>query len=285
MSQYIIHPNENKNIKIEKFAEPFPHIIIDNLFEQKDYQTMCEIFPSFISRVKPYKDTPGATSNYEGYISGLSKEDVFGNPFDFFASRELKNFVEKEFGIETTKYVAPSAHFHKAPSKDGFIHRDMNICSFKETETEDFVFTNGTIYTNDSRRINCEKEVKVIRSVALLYYLNNDNSESASGGGTGIYNSYNGEVRIKEVEPKNNRLFLFEINNMSYHAFIGANFNRSAVVTWFHSKPALFFRNFIKKYNQIPALEKWSNVEGEPWSIEYDPEFSIHFPELKEHAK
>jgi len=274
-TKYTVHPYESKYIHIEKFNQPFNYIIIDNLFNNQIYDEICKKFPEFIARTKPYKDQPGATSDYEGYISGLGLSDL-KNGYDFFASKDLQNFVENSFDIKTSKYISPSAHFHKAPSKNGFIHRDMNICSFSATQTDEFVTTGGVVYTDDTNtNIN---SIKMIRSIALLYYLNNSDSIDCIGGGTGIYDSYGGNL-IHTIEPRNNRLFMFEISHNSFHGFIGANFNRSAIVSWFHSSPAYIinrnWKHFRKNKNYI---ERWTRKkEDEYWNIENDPEYSRYF--------
>ena len=274
---YKIHPYESKYLSKKKYDAPFNYIIIDNLFNKNIYDSISAKFPEFIARTVPYKDQPGATSNYEGYISGLGMKDLVDG-YDFFASQDLKNFVEKSFNIETSQYISPSAHFHKAPSKDGFIHRDMNICSFpKANNDQDFITCGGGVHYTDDTNAN-PNSVKMIRSVALLYYLNNNDNISVTGGGTGIYDAYNGKL-IDTIQPKNNRLFMFEISHNSYHAFVGANFDRSAVVSWFHSSPAYIIkRNFEQFKKHKNYLERWTQKpQNEYWSIENDPKYSQYF--------
>jgi len=240
----INHPYISDKISIEYNNQPFRYIVIDNLLNELIYKNLCNKFKSFIDRTVPYKDQPGATSNYEGYISGLSTKDCTDG-YDFFISDELKNFTEKTFEILTTKYMSPSAHFHKTPSKNGFIHRDMNICSF--AESADKVVTNNIAYTDDSK-LKQPNSIKVIRSIAMLYYLNNpENIDDYTGGGTGVYDGYAGNL-IREIKPVNNRLFMFEICNNSVHSCIGANFDRSCVVSWYHSSPAYIINRYWKEY-------------------------------------
>jgi hypothetical protein len=277
MATYKIHPLESKFISINQYSLPFNHVIIDNLFNQVSYKKLCDIFPEFIARTVPYKDQPGATSDYEGYISGLTLDDM-KNEYGLFASKDLQNFVEKTFNIKTTQYISPSAHFHKAPSKSGFIHRDMNICSFVRNDTAEFVVPGGGLNYTDDFISDDPRAVKVIRSIALLYYLNNEDSIESTGGGTGIYDGYNGAL-VKTIEPKNNRLFIFEMCQNSYHAFIGANYNRSAIVSWFHSSPAYIINRHWKHFKSNPYfIERWHrNTDKTYWPIENDPEYSRYF--------
>lgn len=275
-TDYKLHIYESKYIDIKIFDHPFRHVIIDNTFNDEIYSGLIKKFPEFIARTKPYKDQPDATSDYEGYISGLNDKDLT-NGFEFFSSRDLQNFVEKTFDIKTTKYISPSAHFHKAPSKSGFIHRDMNICSFQDGPGE-FITTGGVSYSDDSNAH--PNSVKVIRSVALLYYLNNHDNIGIEGGGTGLYSSYNNGELLKVIEPKNNRLFIFPMGHNSFHAYIGANFDRSAIVSWFHSSPAYFINRTWRHYRKNPKgfLERWRQREDhEYWKIENDPEYSKYF--------
>jgi hypothetical protein len=283
--KYTVHPYESADIMVKKYSDPFNYIIIDNLFNQEIYQKLCATFPSFISRTTRYKDQPGATSDYEGYISGLGPKDLV-NGYDFFASKPLQNFVEQSFNIKTSQYISPSAHFHKAPSKNGFMHRDANICSFPKVINNDAFITSGggVTYTDDS--IYNASSVKMIRSIALLYYLNNDQSDKCSGGGTGIYNKANN--LINTIEPKNNRLFIFEISYNSFHGFIGANFDRSAIVSWFHSSPAYIVHRNWESFRTHPHyIERWTQKKPEEyWPIEHDPEYSLYFNQpLKEIIK
>jgi Rps23 Pro-64 3,4-dihydroxylase Tpa1-like proline 4-hydroxylase len=109
-----------------------------------------------------------------------------------------------------------------------------------------------------------------MRSIAMLYYLNNTSIES---GGTGIYDGYAGNL-LKNIEPVNNRLFLFEINHKSFHTFMGADFNRSAIVCWYHSSPSYILNKYRTVIESNPNfIERWTqNPEGGYWDVKQDPE-------------
>lgn len=273
------HDYTSDKITFSYYKNPFNYLIVDNLFSENIYNKISNKFKSFIDRTIPYKDQPGATSNYEGYISGLSENDCIDG-YDFFISNELKTFTEKTFGIITNKYMSPSAHFHKSPSKSGFIHRDMNICSFKKDKKK--IVLNNCSYTDDSLNKQPNSE-KVIRSIAFLYYLNNPTDmENHTGGGTGVYDSYNGK-KIDEIKPINNRLFMFEISHNSFHGYVGSNFDRSCLVCWYHSSPAYIINRYWKQYYKMAKknqslIERWtSNPDGGYWPIEKDPMYSNYF--------
>jgi len=276
----INHKYISNNINFKYYNKPFNYLVIDNLFNSETYLKISKRFKSFIDRTVPYKDQPGATSNYEGYISGLSEQDC-NEGYDFFISNELKTFTEKTFDIKVTKYMSPSAHFHKSPSKDGFIHRDMNICSFNKNYKKKLIL-NNCFYTDDSLGKQPDSE-KVIRSIAFLYYLNNPkNLEDYYGGGTGIYDGYKGK-KIDEIKPVNNRLFIFEICHNSFHGYVGSNFDRSCIVGWYHSSPAYIVNRYWRHYYKMAKrneslIERWtSNPEGGYWPIEKDPLYRNYF--------
>jgi Rps23 Pro-64 3,4-dihydroxylase Tpa1-like proline 4-hydroxylase len=273
------HNYISNKITFTYFNKPFNYLIIDNLFNETIYDEISKKFKLFIDRTIPYKDQPGATSNYEGYISGLSLNDCIDG-YDFFISDELQTFTENVFDIKTTKYMSPSAHFHKSPSKNGFIHRDMNICSFKKENK--LKVLNNCSYTDDSLNKQPETE-KVIRSIAFLYYLNNPKDlTNYYGGGTGLYDSYGGN-KIDEIKPINNRLFMFEISHNSFHSYIGSDFDRSCVVSWYHSSPAYIINRHWKQYYKMAKknqslVERWGNNPlGGFWPIEKDPNYKKYF--------
>ena len=258
-----IHPRESRYLIEQIFEEPFKHIIVDDLFDRETYKEICLNFPSFMEGIQKYKDTPNAKGAYEGRIAGLGVKVLEKTGLGLFASKVFQNYIEEKFDIETTKFIAPSAHLHEPPSKNGYIHSDYNIVSFKD-DPDDYGFMSCNVdYTDDT--IAHPDTKKLIRSIALLYYLDNDDSLESIGGGTGIYDK-NNEL-IKSVEPKSNRLLIFEMTHNSYHAFIGANFKRSCIVSWFHSEPA-YMRERHKDLGGEKLVERWSNDTKNYWTID-----------------
>ena len=79
-----------------------------------------------------------------------------------------------------------------------------------------------------------ESVFKEMRSIALLYYLGDNAWQEGDGGETGLYLS-KGELPMKLVVPKNNRLFAFDISHKSFHAFQANGKPRSCIVQWLHA--------------------------------------------------
>ena len=272
------HPYIRDDVHIEMNEDPFPYIIINNLFKENIYEMISSRFMEMIGRTKSYKDLPGAVHDYAAYIYGLKKEDCnYG--YDFFVDDIWKNFNMATFGIILNKYIAMSAHWHEAPAKPGFIHNDYNICSVIDDGATDYTLTGNCYYSDDTATMTPQAQ-KIARSVAMLYYLNNE-SDHPSDGGTSIYGNYKFHSKMKDIPPKNNSIFVFAVQPNSYHGFTGANFNRSAIVQWFHSSPAYMVSKYKKlmkeKYIQYGSgFERWQPKET-MWDIRNDPEYKKYF--------
>lgn len=272
------HPYVSDKASIEIYHQPFDHIVINNLFRDDIYQQISDNFMSTISRTKPYKDMPGAVHGYEGYIYGMKKQDCI-NGYDFFISDIWRNFNMITFGILLNKYTALSTHWHKAPSKPGFIHNDCNICSVMD-EPDDCVLTGNCVYSDDTD-VRQPDSIKMTRSIAILFYLRNS-IQKLNDGGTSIYTNYKFHSKIKEIPPINNSVFVFAVGPKSYHGFTGASFDRSAVVQWFHSSPAYILHKYLPDFKERQRknqniFERWQ-PSMPIWDIRKDPQYNKLFP-------
>lgn len=275
------HPYIDKDrLAIDYFDNPFNHVVLNNVFLPDIYQLLCDNFAEYISRTGPYKDQPGAVHNYAGYIYGLRESDCV-NGYDFFTHPIWKTFCSNLFNLETTKYTALSAHWHKAPAEAGFVHRDLNICSVVPSSGSEISLVGNCYYSDDSIDKQPETE-KYMRSIALLFYFNNKEPlEDNDKGGTSIYTNWNFNSFVKEIRPINNSIFIFEVCPDSFHGFSGSNFDRSSVVQWFHSSPAYILHRhldrvkFYHKHHNA-AYERWT-TNNNPWPIENDPEYGKYF--------
>jgi len=279
LDQLKVHPYINDSIQIEYYPEPFHHIRLSNVFKQHVYDSLCNNFMSYIGRTTPYKDQPGAVHDYAGYIYGMNRSDCV-NGYDFFIDSLWQEFMSNIFNIELNNHTALSAHWHKAPAKAGFVHRDLNIVS--NVRSDEQIKLTGECYYSDDSIDKQPDSIKMIRSVALLYYLNNkDPWQESDKGGTSVYTGWNFDSFVKEIPPLNNTLFAFEVCPNSFHGFSGSSFDRSCMVQWFHSSPAYLLhrhlplvKEFHKKHNS--TYERW-DPKNNPWPIENDPEYSKYF--------
>lgn len=278
------HPFVSDDVFLNIYEKPFKHIVIDNLFKPEIYEKISKKFLEYIARQKNPHGQVGKNPNnfYNAFIYGLKSED-FIEGFEFFIDIFWKDFLSEIFNTIYTQHTICSCHFHagsiEKPSKDGWIHKDLSICSAMEDPSQIIKNMDDCEYADDSNQQIFSK--KVIRSVANLFYLNNKkNPVEEDGGGTGVYASYKNKDIVKNILPINNRLFSFEISPLSYHAFIGAKFDRSAIVQWFHSVPPYYvykhldkFKEQWKKQNRI--FDRWKDKDL--WNLEQHPEYSNYF--------
>ena len=261
-------PYISPDVKVITYTEPYNHVIIENLLNEEIYEKMCKKFPEYISRVEKSPIKIGDTDlTYDARIYSLIDQDC-NDGYDFFVSELWKDFVSNIFEIELNQHITYSLHHHTAPSRSGHVHADLSICSVIQDDSKKIKLSGDCLYNDDTEDLQPHTQ-KTMRTIASLYYFNNkvDNWQESDGGGTGMYANYNFDSFIKQVPPKNNSLFMFQIGADSYHGFMAANFDRSSMVQWFHSDiPSFLERNqkelTEKRLNQyLPLFERWRPKE------------------------
>lgn len=278
------HPYVSENMKIQKFNTPYNYVIIDNFLTDEVYNKLCNKFPRLISKVE--KPVGKILDNfYNAYIYSLTESDLTDG-YDFFTEEIYKDFIANIFNLELNQHTAYSIHFHQGspehPSKSGWSHADLSLCSVINDKNKKIKLAGFDCLYQDDTNLQ-PKTSKVARQVAMIYYLNNKTPlDENDGGGTGVYENYELSSLVKEVKPINNRLFAFEICPHSYHGFIGAKFDRSAIVQWFHSDPNYFLKrnlNDFKKRKQKTGMffERWSKEEL--YNLEQSPSYFNYFSE------
>jgi hypothetical protein len=279
-----LHPYVSENVIVNLYQEPFKYLVIDNLFKPEIYEKLTQKFPKYISRKGYSHGQVGENPNnvYDAIIYGF-KSDDFLEGFEFFIDIFWKDYLSEILDIEFNQHTTCSAHFHKgsleSPSKSGWVHKDLSICCAMDDHSKNIKNIDDCEYADDSNGQPFAK--KIIRSVANLFYLNNkENPQIEDGGGTAVCNSYNINDRAETILPINNRLFAFEISPISYHAFIGAQFDRSAIVQWFHSDPVYIVKKHLDKFKKQwkesgSTFERWK--KNDLWQIEQHPEYWENF--------
>ena len=227
---------QGQKMVIEK--TPFPHFVVDNFFKEEYYQSLCKdfqvIFDRGLSEVRdrnkfhPFLELKGELA-YDGYSYPLWPGE--NKSTDLFFSVEWNMFISKLCKTKTSLCTSLSYHYHPPGDRTGFVHSDdvekgflrndelPTGVFFREYDQTKFKPKNPFVFTE-------------YRRIALLYYLNNT-WEEGDGGETGIYASIKGPL-AKSVEPKNNRLFAFEISDKSFHAFQQNKTSRSSIIQWFY---------------------------------------------------
>ncbi len=279
----IKHPYISPDASIQFSVTPYRHFVIKNLLREDIYSSMCARFPEYIGRRRGPHGAVGETGRfYKASIYSMKNQDCVDG-YDFFVWEGWKDFMARVFSLVLNNHTAYSLHHHsgspQSPSDSGWSHLDLNVCSVMPSQKPVEIVQNCQ-YSDDTRGGQPHTE-KVLRSVALLYYFNNpDGLTEQDGGGTGIYSDFSTSSLVKTILPHNNSLFAFEVGTDSYHGFIGANYNRSAIVQWFHSSPSYIVRRNLPKFKARwrqhgYLFERWK--KNDPWQIEMDPEYNKYF--------
>lgn len=274
------------DIEVEFIERPYRHLILRNVFKPEVYDALCRLFPVYISRCnRPHGNVGSNGLFYDALIYSMRDEDCVGG-WEFFIKKSWQEFIASAFGLEFTPYTAYSLHHHSgspsAPSKSGWSHLDLSVCSVSGGLRDDRVTISRDVEYADDSWDRQPQVRKVLRSVAMLFYLNNPQGENCMGGGTGIYSGFDITQMVKMIHPVNNSLFAFEIGPDSYHGFVGANYDRSAMVQWFHSVPSYIVSRNLSKFQEMwrrhgRIFEHWK--KSNLWSLDMDSEYSRYFSE------
>jgi len=282
------HPYISKDVKVKAFKNPYNILILDDLFKEDIEDQISIKFYKLISRVKKPHGEVGEKSGliYNAWIYGMNEEDCTEG-YDFFVSKEWRSYVEKTFGLNFNQHVAYSVHYHLGSkfkkSESGWAHSDSAYCTAIDDPNKEWKIPGReTEYADDNEQKEGSKTTKIARAVAVLYYFNNKKKFGLDdGGGTEIFGK-DREAPLFEVEPKNNRALVFEINPFSYHGFKGANFNRSAIVHWFHSSPPEWVHRNIdllkEKMKLMPTasiVDRWK--KDKLWRLDNHPDYKKFF--------
>lgn len=282
------HPYISKDVKVKAFKNPYNILILDDLFKEDIEDQISIKFYKLISKVKKPFGEVGEKSGliYNAWIYGLYEEDCTEG-YDFFVSKEWKNYIEKTFSLNLNQHIAYSVHYHLGnkfkKSESGWAHSDSSFCSAIDDPNKEWKISGKDHeYADDEEEKKDSKASKIARAVAVLYYFNNKKKFGLNdGGGTEIFGK-DREEALFEVEPKNNRALVFEINPLSYHGFKGANFNRSAIVHWFHTSPVEWVHRNMdllkEKMKLMPTaslVDRWK--KGELWRLDNHPDYKKFF--------
>ena len=171
------------------FADPFPHIVLDNFLPLEMANSLLENFP---------KEAKSNDKVYEKGYGGLYKRQIF--PYDcdayvqmafsFFNSAPMLKFLEN---VTNIKGLLPDPYF-----SGGGLH---------ETSA------GGLLGIHADFRVN--ENLQLLRRVNLLIYLNKDWKDDYAGK----LELWDREMKqkVKEVSPIFNRCVIFNTDEDSFH--------------------------------------------------------------------
>ena len=171
------------------FAEPFPHIVIDDFLPTELAEKLLAHFP---------QDKKAHDKVYERGYGGLHKRQVFPydcdefvrNTFSFFNSAAMLQFLE---GVTNIKGLLPDPYF----SGGGF-HE---------------ISAGGLLGIHADFRVN--EGLQLLRRVNVLIYLNKNWQESY-GGKLELWDK-SMQAKAKEIAPIFNRCVIFNTDADSFH--------------------------------------------------------------------
>ena len=260
LNQFKLHPFISDKASIETYSSPFPHIVIKNLLKDSIYESLSSNFKKYIDSTTKFGRIGNTDKTYDAKIYCMKEQDC-KDGYEFFASPFWKDFVSYLFSIQFNQHLAYSLHYHEPNTVDGHSHRDLGICSAIPDYSKKVKLTGDCLYADDSKYKQPHTD-KIIRSVAGLYYFNNDTDGSDEmGGGTAIYKNYEAELE-KIIPPINNSFFMFKIGVKSFHGFKKSKFYRSAMVQWFHSDLKYFIEKNSSEFEKCgqsihESFERW----------------------------
>jgi hypothetical protein len=205
------------------FAEPYPHIVIDNFLPKNFAEKILSNFP-----VHPLD----SDVMHEGRYAGHHKRQIFPNDcnefvrrtFDFFNSAPFLQFLE---GITTISGIIPDPYFAGG--------------GFHETSR------GGQLGIHADFRVN--EQLHLNRRLNVLIYLNKDWNEEY-GGQLEIWDR-SMKKKVNSVSPIFNRCVIFNTDADSYHG------HPDPLTTPDHIKRrsiALYYYTASKKvYEELPA--------------------------------
>jgi hypothetical protein len=222
--------------------EPYPHVTVSNVFIPEFYSVLSSAYVDYVKEIffkfktakkelKPY----GETDTYIFRINHLSPSGLH-----VFMSNEWHVKLSSLFEIPFTKDINIAVHYHDKGSKNGSIHNDLNPGWFIETNNDEINIadTMKCDYKTGELKVEGIRAKQTIRSLAMIFYLNNPNTADMSGGSTGLYKS--AQQLIEEpslaIAPDNNSMLIFPCTPYSYHAFLSnKSHQRCSVIMWLHS--------------------------------------------------
>lgn len=231
---------EIQNHSVEVNQVPFNHIYAENFFTDAFHELLCQEFEKVMSQGLADQFSLASFSRFPGYDAyyWLLPPET-GYPLNLFYSQEWKDHFSRLFGIPLTNDIVAEFHHHQVDSQDGFVHNDYNLCCFTENRLPNGM--NPWYYTCNYDPAQNDMTTGLVtshmRSIALIYYFNNDPWLPGDGGETALFNSEQDLAAARLTPPISNSLLAFEVSPDSYHGF-RQNFRseRNSLIMWFHTQ-------------------------------------------------
>ncbi len=223
---------------------PFLHIYAPEVFAPETYHRLSHAFEIIVHNtiagtvdgLKMKKTNP----NYDALVLAMNRD--LSSQFAPLFTEEWKNCLAEVFDLPLTTRIDAALHHVPRGGSSGWLHTDL--CSgwfLPSNSAETLVFPDRSgcdYFTGAPRRQGVHPE-EFVRTVSMIYYLNNDGWIEGDGGETGLYSTSRSDVGPgKAVPPKSNTLVIFECSPHSFHRLIAnPGRDRNSIVAWFHTTP------------------------------------------------
>jgi hypothetical protein len=220
-------------------TQPFNYFYATDFFKQDYYELLAEEFEKvraggLVGYVD--RDRLGKFPGYDAYCWLLPP--TCGYPLNLFYTPEWIDYFARLFNVELTMDVVAEFHHHLAGSSSGFRHNDYNICCFTDEPLPNQVnpWYFQCSYDPNNNDMASGKIKGRMRTIAIIYYLNNAPWQPGDGGETGLYTTYNDAAPAVAIPPISNSIMAFEISPVSWHAFItNVKSERNTIIMWLHA--------------------------------------------------
>ncbi len=236
--------------------KPFPHIVIDNFFEEDVAQYIYNNFPLMSEMPNVFKEP----MSYKGQLSDVDgKWPRFSSIFEELQSDKFRNFLSKLSGIDNliSDPILAGGGLHQSP-RSGFldIHVDAN-----------FHPLNKELH----RRLN------------IIIYINKG-WQSQWGGGLELWNDIGNKPGTtgETIEPKFNRAVIFSTTRTSWHGVQSVNcpdgHSRKSLALYYYTQT----RPLAELYDDSSVI--WMN-KSNPLKRMLYPVLNFSIKLLKPYAK
>jgi hypothetical protein len=244
-----------------RHEQPFLHIRARKVFSRDFYIALALELRNVLRRGLSEVPTPTRFSRsipgYDAY--GIGFNETLQGCLSIFVSEKWHDLIAGLFGVKGTGHINVGAHHHRIASADGTIHNDFNPAWFPIISERRVQCPKHQLcaYKTGVGSLPQSQKVEVVRAVAMIYYLANDDWVEGDGGETGLFDSPKAEVGQAQVRvpPENNSILLFECTPHSFHAFMANPVRpRNSIIMWVHS-------------SKEDALLRWREEDLERWRI------------------
>jgi hypothetical protein len=241
------------NRRWNRRLEPFPHVVARDVF-------IPSVVDELAVGLKEVLEVGQGVSHFGWYDAlGWSFRKDTDWPLRLFLTPEWHDLVSATMGITCTGHVSGGIHSHAIGSADGTIHHDLNPVYFPETDDGGpvhVVAPDEVDYMSGEVRAPGVTAHRVVRAIALLYYVGNEEWRPGDGGATGLYGQSGTPPSRPDVavHPVNNSLVMFECTPNSFHTFLtNTRTVRNSVIMWLH-----------RDYDE--AADRWGEQSLGLWS-------------------